>query len=234
MIVSRISDDHVRHVNPFLADIIWFAAAVQLSYKVFAPVGTNEDLVESKFEVLRMNFNEYVRNWNTPSVLQQNLDALEEKLERFRSPRQTTHMQYDKNNGNKNDSNTIDCAEDIRNTDFDPAIDCHQPAAGVHGVTSASHNAYSGRKGSGRGITAVFASETDQHQRTESQPATSILTDPSPFDCAPAIYPGNLDTSGRSDHASDDIFDGFGLDMDFGTSAGLPFYLNGILSGSYE
>ena len=230
-IVSRSSNDHVRYVNPFLANIIWFAAAVQLGYKVLAPLGTNEELEESKFEVLRLNFNAYVSTWNVPIALQQNLDALEENLQRFRYPRKVTNMQYAKTDGNNHDNDTMGCATDNRNTNTGRESQPHRPATVARGTTSAFHSAIGG--GGGRGITAVPTSEADQHQRAESQRANSILTDPPPLTCAPAIDTGYLDTGERSNHASDEFFDVFGMDMDFGADAGLPFYLNGVLTGSY-
>jgi hypothetical protein len=89
MIVTRSSDTSVRHLNPFLANTIWLAAAVFLSYRIFAPVGISEDLIESKVEVLRMNLGQYTKFWNIPSVLQRNLDFIEDRLEQFRLLRGT-------------------------------------------------------------------------------------------------------------------------------------------------
>ncbi|KAF4631859.1 hypothetical protein G7Y89_g6270 [Cudoniella acicularis] len=82
--VSRCSDDHVPHVNPFFASTIWIAAAVHLVQKHFGGTGTNVDLADSKFEFFRMNYQQYVKFWNTPSVLEERLEALERQLERMR------------------------------------------------------------------------------------------------------------------------------------------------------
>jgi hypothetical protein len=86
LIVNNSSEDHIRYVNPFLANTIWLAAAAQLVYKVFCPVGTNKMLVESNFEVLRLNYKQYVDYWKTSTSLQRNLDCLEKQLERFCAP----------------------------------------------------------------------------------------------------------------------------------------------------
>jgi hypothetical protein len=65
MIVTRSTDDHIKYVNPFLSSTIWLAAAVQLVYKFFAPLGTNTRLTESKSEVLRLNYTQFVEYWRT-------------------------------------------------------------------------------------------------------------------------------------------------------------------------
>lgn len=76
MIVSRSSSHHVQYVNPFLASTIWLAAAVQLVYKFFGSPGANKDLTESKFEVLRLNYMQFVEHWKTSTTLQGNLETL--------------------------------------------------------------------------------------------------------------------------------------------------------------
>ncbi|GME29195.1 uncharacterized protein LTHEOB_9938 [Neofusicoccum parvum] len=79
-IVKNSAEDHVRHVNPFLASTVWFAAAVQLAHRFGAAPGSNTDLVESKFELLRMNCQQYAKFWATPDALLENLSALEAHL----------------------------------------------------------------------------------------------------------------------------------------------------------
>jgi hypothetical protein len=87
-IVNRSCDEHVRYVNPFLASTIWLAAAVQLIYKLFGPPGTNGNLIKSKFDVISLNYKQFVGYWHMSTALQQNLDSLEMQLERFRIPQQ--------------------------------------------------------------------------------------------------------------------------------------------------
>jgi len=81
--VSRCSDDHISNVNPFLASSVWIAAAVQLVQKYFRPSSVNLDLVDSKFEFLRMNYKQYVAFWDTPSVLEERLDSLEQQFQKL-------------------------------------------------------------------------------------------------------------------------------------------------------
>ncbi|CZR69254.1 uncharacterized protein PAC_19154 [Phialocephala subalpina] len=81
MIVSRSSSHHVQYVNPFLASTIWLAAAVQLVYKFFGCPGANQDLTESKFEVLRLNYMQFVEHWKTSTTLQGNLEILKKSLD---------------------------------------------------------------------------------------------------------------------------------------------------------
>ncbi|KAH9209082.1 hypothetical protein DL95DRAFT_478529 [Leptodontidium sp. 2 PMI_412] len=63
-IINRSSDDHIKHVNAFLASTIWLASAVQLVCKEFGPLGTNAVLVGSKFDVLNMTYKKFVYFWN--------------------------------------------------------------------------------------------------------------------------------------------------------------------------
>ncbi|KAG0645463.1 hypothetical protein D0Z07_8681 [Hyphodiscus hymeniophilus] len=55
-IVNRSSEDHIQHINAFLASTIWLASAVQLVRKEFGPSETNISLVKSKFEVLNLTY----------------------------------------------------------------------------------------------------------------------------------------------------------------------------------
>lgn len=87
LVVNNCADDHIKYTNPFIASTIWLAAAVQLVYKVFCPTGTKEILVDSNFEVLRLNHKQYVDYWKMSISLQHNLDYLAEQLKRLCSMR---------------------------------------------------------------------------------------------------------------------------------------------------
>ncbi|KAK0628027.1 hypothetical protein DIS24_g10864 [Lasiodiplodia hormozganensis] len=81
-IIKNSSRDHIQHVNPFISSTVWFAAAVQLSYKFIAPPGTNPELMEAKVELLRTNCQQYADFWNTPDALLENLSTFETHLKR--------------------------------------------------------------------------------------------------------------------------------------------------------
>ncbi|KAF8856086.1 hypothetical protein BDZ45DRAFT_692076 [Acephala macrosclerotiorum] len=87
LVVNNCAEDHIQYTNPFIASTIWLAAAVQLVYKVFCPTGTKRILVDSNFEVLRLNHKRYVEYWKMSTSLQQNLDYLAEQLKRLCSER---------------------------------------------------------------------------------------------------------------------------------------------------
>jgi hypothetical protein len=94
MIVSRSSSHHVQYVNPFLASTIWLAAAVQLVYKFFGSPGATKDLTESKFEVLRMNYMQFVEHWKTATTLQGNLEILRKALDLIHARKTSTQPYY--------------------------------------------------------------------------------------------------------------------------------------------
>jgi hypothetical protein len=83
-IVHRSSEDHIQHINAFLASTIWLASAVQLVRKKFGPSETNQSLVKSKFEVLHMTYKKCVSFWGIQTAMQENLETLEAQLEMFR------------------------------------------------------------------------------------------------------------------------------------------------------
>ncbi|PVH69791.1 hypothetical protein DL98DRAFT_438288 [Cadophora sp. DSE1049] len=104
MIVSRSSSHHVYYVNPFLASTIWLAAAVQLVYGFFRPPGVNKDLTESKFEVLRLNYMQFVDHWKTSTTLQDNLEILRKSLDFIRARKtspQAYYSRFDGGHGNQ-------------------------------------------------------------------------------------------------------------------------------------
>ena len=90
-IVHRSSNDHIQHINAFLASTIWLASAVQLVRKEFGPLGTNRSLVKSKFEVLNMTCKSWISFWGIQAAMQQNLETLEAQLGTFRNPLPKKH-----------------------------------------------------------------------------------------------------------------------------------------------
>lgn len=95
-ILNRSCEEHIRYVNPFLASTIWLAAAAQLVHKYFGKPGESANLAKSKFEVLFLHYKQFVAYWEISTALQQNLDSLEARLERFCLAR----MQMMNNNSN--------------------------------------------------------------------------------------------------------------------------------------
>jgi hypothetical protein len=84
-IIRNSSVDHIQYVNPFVSCTIWIAAAVLVVQKVFSSSGPETGLNESKIDLLRSNFNQYLRFWDTSPGLQTKLDTIEKKLGRMRS-----------------------------------------------------------------------------------------------------------------------------------------------------
>lgn len=86
-IVSRSSVDHVCYVNPSLASTICYGAVVHLSWRVLASPNLNQDVMDSKFEVLQMCLDAYTAFWDSTNALHENLQSLEEKLTKFKACR---------------------------------------------------------------------------------------------------------------------------------------------------
>lgn len=115
-IVSRSSVDHVRYVNPLLASTIWYGAAVHLAWKVLAPPNLNKDLIHSKFEVLRMNFDEYTAFWDLTNALHENLQSMEEKLTMFKSCRNKRIASVRRHNQSKSNGRVVASVEEMNSS----------------------------------------------------------------------------------------------------------------------
>ncbi|KAK6067261.1 2,4-dichlorophenol 6-monooxygenase [Seiridium cupressi] len=79
-IISRSSQNHIKHINPFLASTVWLASAVQLFRMHLTQGELSRTLIKSKFEALYMTYKRCVSFWDVQTALQQNLQALEAQL----------------------------------------------------------------------------------------------------------------------------------------------------------
>jgi len=82
-VLNTSSEDHFQYVNPFLANTVWLAAAVQLLHKNMLSEKSEEELVISKFEVLCTTYNQFVTYWDMSTTPRQNLVILENHLKTF-------------------------------------------------------------------------------------------------------------------------------------------------------
>jgi len=77
-LVSSSSNAHYRYVNPFLANTIWLAAAVQLVRRELSPPGWAKELIGSRFELLCLTYNQFVKYWDMSATLTKNFDIIKE------------------------------------------------------------------------------------------------------------------------------------------------------------
>jgi hypothetical protein len=85
-IVQRTSGSHYKFVNPFIANTIWLAAAVQLLHReLIPPQSVDKVLICSNFELLCMTYRQFVKYWDISATLQKNLDTLEEELKNLQT-----------------------------------------------------------------------------------------------------------------------------------------------------
>ncbi|KAH7129698.1 fungal-specific transcription factor domain-containing protein [Dactylonectria estremocensis] len=81
MIVNRSSEDHIKHMNPFLLSTIWLASAVLLVRQHYGPPSKLPDLVKSRFDVLYLTYKRCIAFWNSKTAMGQNLEMLERRIE---------------------------------------------------------------------------------------------------------------------------------------------------------
>lgn len=84
-VVRSSSQNHVKHVNPCLAQTIWLAAAAQVLCTVFGPEQTDRRVAESNLDLLRSTFKLYVGFWDLDPSLQERLDSLQTSLQGLKS-----------------------------------------------------------------------------------------------------------------------------------------------------
>lgn len=95
LLTGRSYDEHYRYVNPFLANTIWLAGAVQLLYRELASLDASDrELTNSKLELLSMTYNRFVSFWNMSPTLQKNLKVVETEIENLLSeaPKPSTNL----------------------------------------------------------------------------------------------------------------------------------------------
>lgn len=81
-IIQRTNGSHYKYVNPFIANTIWLAAAVQLLHRELIPAQSPDKvLISSNFELLCMTYGQFVKYWDMSDTLRSNLDTLEKELQ---------------------------------------------------------------------------------------------------------------------------------------------------------
>lgn len=236
MAVSHSAENHIRFVNPFLASTIWLATAVQLVHKSMISEFAKKDLVDSKFEVLRQNCEQYSHFWNTPVALLENLETLDQYLPTLQ---QEQGIRRNKSCDMRRESTTS-------TQKYDRARTARHTSKTLHTSSiDSSHISGSGRKTSqvepfqGRDITEDTVNTMFQLANTATVPRSAMsavipgigpeLQEPLPhFDTGDGCIP--------LDGIIGDSILGTGwegLDLGSGKEAALPSFLNDLLWDSY-
>ncbi|KAI1613895.1 fungal-specific transcription factor domain-containing protein [Exophiala viscosa] len=85
-LVGRSYEEQYKFVNPFIANTIWLAGAVQLLYRELAPLDKSDrDYTSSKLDLLSMTYNKFVKYWNMSTTLQKNLEVVESEIRNLQS-----------------------------------------------------------------------------------------------------------------------------------------------------
>lgn len=79
-VVRNSSRDHYKYVSPFLANILWFAAAAQCACKVFGPATYNKRLTSSRLDLLKLTIDQYISFWDGIDNLKNKLARIEARL----------------------------------------------------------------------------------------------------------------------------------------------------------
>jgi hypothetical protein len=91
-LISRSYEEHYRYVNPFLANTIWVAGAVQLLHRELSALDASErDLTNSKLELLSMTYDRFVRFWSMSTSLQKSLVVGDNEVDNLQPDAQRSH-----------------------------------------------------------------------------------------------------------------------------------------------
>ena len=78
----RSSDpDHVQHLNPFLNNTLWFAAAGQIACVVLGPASYSRALARSNYEILALTIDRLIEFWESMDMLRPRLQKIESALQ---------------------------------------------------------------------------------------------------------------------------------------------------------
>lgn len=84
-LIGRSYEEHYKFVNPFVANTIWLAGAVQLLYRELAPIDKSDrDFTNSKLELLSMTYNRFVKYWDMATTLQKTLEVVQSEIRSLR------------------------------------------------------------------------------------------------------------------------------------------------------
>ncbi|KAI1272370.1 fungal-specific transcription factor domain-containing protein [Xylaria sp. FL0933] len=87
-VVSTLRDatpNHISEGHPLLANAFWMVAAIQIIQATFAETNSERLVAQSNLDLLRLTLIRHRDFWNTSSVLVQNLDNLEDAMEKVHS-----------------------------------------------------------------------------------------------------------------------------------------------------
>ncbi|GAD99203.1 fungal specific transcription factor, putative [Paecilomyces variotii No. 5] len=80
--VRNSAPNHITDGHPLLANTVWMVAAIQIVRATFAETKSERLVAQSNLDLLRLNLIQHRDFWNTSSVLVQNLDNLEDAMEK--------------------------------------------------------------------------------------------------------------------------------------------------------
>ncbi|KAI0517423.1 fungal-specific transcription factor domain-containing protein [Xylaria bambusicola] len=83
--VRNATPNHISDGDPLLANTFWMVAAIQIIQATFAEMKSERLVAQSNLDLLRLTLIQHRDFWNTSSVLVQNLDNLEDAMEKVHS-----------------------------------------------------------------------------------------------------------------------------------------------------
>lgn len=74
---------HYRYVNPYITQVSWLAATIQLLQQELVEDEYQKRLIRSKFEIFKAINDKYMQHWDMSTTPKRNLETLELRLKQF-------------------------------------------------------------------------------------------------------------------------------------------------------
>lgn len=82
-LIVNCHESYYRYVNPYVAQVPWVAATVQLLHQELTEDEAEKQLIRSKLEIFKATNEKSIQHWNMSQIPRENLAALESRLKQF-------------------------------------------------------------------------------------------------------------------------------------------------------
>ncbi|KAK5046901.1 hypothetical protein LTR84_007255 [Exophiala bonariae] len=82
-LIVSCNESHYRYVNPYVTQVSWLGATVQLLQLQLTGDESKKKVIRSKFEIFKATNEKFMQHWNMSRIPKENLETLESRLNQF-------------------------------------------------------------------------------------------------------------------------------------------------------
>lgn len=94
-IILNCHDSHYRYVNPYVTQVSWLGATVQLLRQELTEDDSQKQLIRSKLEIFKATNEKFMQHWSMSRIPKENLETLEARLKQFTAASQRLNSMED-------------------------------------------------------------------------------------------------------------------------------------------